>query len=183
MTKVLCEYLNVNFDPSFSNFTLPPGRCSLIKGIKDTTIIDSTYNATPDGVKSILQMFDLYHSDKKWLVLGDMIELGNEEKEEHEKIGEIIKKMKLQKIILVGPRVSKYISPIPQISPITQTFLLPKDALDYILNNIQGGEVVLFKGARFLEGIIEHLLLDKNDAKKLVRREKVWENRRKSFGL
>lgn len=180
MTNLLTKTLSLSFDPTFRNLTLPPGRNSVFKGIKNITIIDSTYNATPDGVKTILEMFDEYPSENKWLVLGDMTELGIKEKEEHGKVGKIISKMKLGKIILVGPRVSKFVSPV---IPIAQTFLMPKDVLDYILKNIKGKETILFKGARFLEGIIEHLLIDKNDAGKLVRREKAWQNRRRSFGL
>lgn len=186
MVNILMKTLNLHFDPTFKNLVLPPGRNSVFKGIKNITIIDSTYNATPDGVNNILEMFDKYPSKNKWLVLGDMIELGNEEKEEHEKVGLIISKMKFEKIILVGPRVSKYIPPILPISPITpiaQTFLMPKKALEYILKNIKGKETILFKGARFLEGIIKHLLLDKNDIKKLVRREKAWQNRRRAWGI
>lgn len=183
MAKLLVGTLKFPFDSSFLNLTLPPGRNSVFKGIKNTTLIDSTYNATPDGVKTILEMFEKYPSDNKWIVLGDMIELGDEEKEEHKKVGRIISKMKLEKIILIGPRVSKYIPPILPITLISQTFLMPREGLDYILTNIKGGETILFKGARFLEGIIEHLLVNKNDISKLVRREKAWQNRRKAWGL
>ena|SRR3989338_2012622 len=206
MTLALLDFLKIRPDFSFSKFTLPPGRCGLFKGIKNTIIIDSSYNATPDGVKSILGMFDQYPSDKKWLVLGDMIELGNEEKEEHERLGEFVSSMRLEKVILIGPRLLKYAYPRlthghPELVSGSRSsriempkqvrhdtvqiikFLMPKDALDYLMNNLKGGEVVLFKGARFLEGIIEHLLADKNDIKKLCRREKVWEKRRKQWGL
>jgi len=209
MTLALLDYLRIKPDLSFSKFRLPPGRCNLFKGIKNTTIIDSSYNATPDGVKSILGMFNQYPTDKKWLVLGDMIELGNEEQEEHEKLADVIASMRLEKVILVGPRLLKYAYPklklflnchpelvsgsrssrfeMPkQVRHDTvqiETFTMPKDALEYLLNSLNGGEVVLFKGARFLEGIIEHLLLDKNDVKKLCRREKIWQERRKKWGL
>jgi len=184
ITNTLLDYLKITPHFPSSKFILPPGRCSLYKGIKNITIIDSTYNATPDGVKAILNMFNLYPSSKKWVVLGDMIELGDEEQEEHERLGELLMTMKLDNIILVGPRVSKYT--YPKINPPAggaETFTMPKEALDYLLENLKGGEVVLFKGARFLEGVIEHLLLDKNDVKKLCRREKVWEKRRKQWGL
>lgn len=180
MTLALLGFLNIKPDLSFSKFSLPPGRCSKFSGTKNTIIIDSSYNATPDGVRSIVGMFDQYPSDKKWLVLGDMIELGNEEQEEHEKLADVISSMNLDKIILVGPRVSKYT--YPKIKN-AEKFIMPKDALDYLINNIKEGETILFKGARFLEGIIEHLLLDKNDVKKLCRREKVWQKRRKKWRL
>ena len=60
---------------------------------------------------------------------------------------------------------------------------MPRQALDYLLKNIIGGETILFKGARFMEGIIEHLLLDKNDIEKLCRREKIWQVRRRAMGI
>jgi len=180
MTTFLLDYLKIKPDPSFSKFSLPPGRCGLLKGTKNTVIIDSTYNATPDGMKAILNMFDLYPANVKWVVLGDMIELGNEEQEEHERLADVINSMNLDKIILVGPRVSKYTYPKLKNA---ESFIMPKDALNYLLSNIKGHEVILFKGARFLEGIIEHFLIDKNDVKKLPRREKIWQERRKKWGL
>jgi hypothetical protein len=48
---------------------------------------------------------------------------------------------------------------------------------------MQGGEVVLFKGARFLEGVIENLLADPQDAKYLCRRGNIWRKRRAEWGL
>ena len=48
----------------------------------------------------------------------------------------------------------------------------PDEVLKYLKENIKGGETILFKGARYLEGFIENLLADKNDASKLARREK-----------
>jgi hypothetical protein len=66
---------------------------------------------------------------------------------------------------------------------ILEKFLGPKEVLDYLKENIKGGEVILFKGARFLEGVIENLLLDKSNAAKLDRREKIWQIRRKKWGL
>lgn len=184
MTNLLMKTLNLPLDPTFKKLVLPPGRNSVFKGIKNTTIIDSTYNATPDGVKTILEMLDNYPAKNKWIVLGDMVELGLKEKEEHEKLATLLNSMNLSKVVLIGPRVSKYI--YPKLNPPAggaEKFTIPKDGLDYILKNINGGETILFKGARFLEGIIEHLLQDKKDTDKLVRREIVWQNRRKTFGL
>jgi UDP-N-acetylmuramoyl-tripeptide--D-alanyl-D-alanine ligase len=184
MTNLLMKSLKLPLDANFKNLILPPGRNSVFKGIKKTTIIDSTYNATPEGVKTILQMFEKYPSKDKWLVLGDMVELGIREKEEHEKLATVINCIALEKIILIGPRVVRYTYPklSCQIDKI-QKFLMPKDGLNYILENIEGEETILFKGARFLEGIIEHLLQNKKDIDKLVRREKAWQKRRESFGL
>ena len=85
----------------------------------------------------------------------------------------------------MGPRVSKYT--YPKLAGLIGAehivkFKLPKEALAYLLENSKGNETILFKGARFMEGIVEHLLADKNDAGKLCRREAVWQKRKKGLG-
>ncbi len=186
MCRETVEYLDVPFDESFSKFTLPPGRESIFHGIKNTTIIDSSYNANLSSMTAILNMYNKYPSKKKWVVIGDMLEQGESEQEEHEKLADLLIASQLDRIILMGPRVGKYT--YPKLVSIRESmavnkFLGPKETLDYILENIFGGETILFKGARFMEGIIEHLLKDKRDVSKLARREKVWEMRRKQWRL
>ncbi len=187
MTRLLVEYLGIEFDASCAGFSLPPGRSSILRGIKNTTLIDSSYNATPEGMSAIIKTFGRYPAQAKWLVLGDMLELGSAEQEEHEGLAELISSIETSRIILVGPRISKYTYPklLPLVadSHTIVAFELPKEALDYIIQNLRGGETLLFKGARFLEGIIEHLLSDKNDVTRLCRREQVWQIRRKQWGL
>lgn len=184
MTLKLLDYLQLKPDPSFITFTLPPGRSFVFKGIKDTTIIDSTYNSNFDSLTSTLDLFDEFPADKKWAIIGDMLELGSEEQAEHQQIVPFIKKLKLERLILFGPRVKQYA--YPQLKSDFQsvvTFEYPKQVLDYLLQNLSGGETILFKGARFLEGVIEHLLVDSSQARLLPRREKVWAIRRQQWGL
>lgn len=177
----LMRYLKVRLDMTFSRFKLPPGRSSVFKGIKGITIVDSTYNANFDSMTALIKMFADYKATNKWMVLGDMLEQGKEEKEEHEKLGRLVSQYDFEKVILMGPRVSKYTKPfLPSNTP---AFINPKEALNYLLENVKGGETILFKGARFLEGVIEYLLINKEDVKKLARREKVWQIRRKKWGL
>jgi UDP-N-acetylmuramoyl-tripeptide--D-alanyl-D-alanine ligase len=132
-------------------------------------------------------MFEKYPSGKKWAVIGDMIELGKEEQEEHEKLADILAEYDFDRVLLMGPRVSHYTHPklvSLKGGVITNVkFEEPKDLLNYLSINIQGGETILFKGARFLEGVIEHLLKNPADASKLARREKIWKERRKKWGL
>lgn len=177
----LMKYLKVKPDTAFSEFKLPPGRSSVFKGIKGITIIDSTYNANFDSMAAIIKMFAAYKAANKLVVLGDMLEQGKEEKEEHEKLGRLVSQYDFKKVILMGPRITKYTKSL--LPHNTVSFLNPKDVLNYLLENIKGGETILFKGARFLEGVVEQLLKNKEDATKLVRREKVWQIRRKKWGL
>lgn len=186
MCLIILQKLHIKPDKNFSNFTLPPGRNSLFKGIKNTTIIDSSYNANLSSMSTILNMMKQLDVDNKWLILGDMLEQGNVEKEEHEKLAQVISDINSNHIILLGPRNIKYTYPklknLINKTPIFTTDS-PREVLSYISTNIEGGETLLFKGGRFLEGVIEHLLANKKDITKLCRREKVWQIRRQKWGL
>ncbi len=141
-------------------------------------------------MKAILQMFNSLKGREKWVIVGDMLEQGNQEQEEHEKLAELLATYHFDHIILMGPRVERYTLPklqklfvkrgkrIPVVS-----FLTPTEVMVYLLSNLAGNEAILFKGARFLEGVIERLLKNKSDAKFLARREEIWEKRRKEWGL
>jgi UDP-N-acetylmuramoyl-tripeptide--D-alanyl-D-alanine ligase len=179
-------------DLKFSNFKLPPSRSSVLKGKNNTTLIDSTYNAVIDGVRSMLEVFADYPAvGEKWLVLGDMVDQGESEQAEHELLAELIKKVKPNRFVFVGPRLAKYTYPIliaqnkdggydPVQNP---SFMRPDEALEFLKKNLNGGETILFKGARFLEGVVEKMLENPADAEKLCRREAVWVARRKEWGV
>lgn len=187
MTEKLLKYLKIKPDSSFSKFKLPPGRSTLFKGIKNTALVDSTYNSSFDSMRAILNMFAHVKANNKWIVLGDMLEQGGRTGEEHNKLASLLSKYRFKKIILMGPRVTRYTYPrlkkLIGKRVVVECFMGPKEVLDYLRNNIKGGETVLFKGARFLEGVIENLLYNKKEVKYLARREKVWEKRRKKWGL
>ncbi len=179
--------LGLPIDPNFSKLRLPPGRNSLFEGIKDTTIIDSTYNANLSSMQAILSLFEQYPAHQKWLVLGGILELGSSEQVEHEKFADLIPPIQPKRVILLGDRAAQYIYPKLRValdgkSDIVK-FETQKQVLDYIQQNLQGGETLLFKGGTLLEGVIEHLLVNKDDVTKLCRREKVWQQRRKKVGL
>jgi UDP-N-acetylmuramoyl-tripeptide--D-alanyl-D-alanine ligase len=185
MCRALLRYLGEPLDKSFRRFELPPGRNSIFAGIRDTFLVDSSYNANLDSMTAVLDMFSRVEGDTKWVVLGDMLEQGGNEGAEHKKLAFVVAKYNFDKVILMGPRVSKYTKPeLERVSGKSIVcFINPRDVLDYLKENIKGKEVILFKGARFLEGVIENLLKDKKDVGLLARREKIWEIRRKKWGL
>jgi len=188
-TLELSNYLKIKPDDTFSKFQIPPGRSSILKGIRNTTIIDSSYNANLGSMITLIKLFKDYPAEKKWLVLGDMLEQGKFEKEEHEKLAEAILTLNPDRIILVGKLVALYT--YPKLKTVTtnkeglQTFTKPGDVLDYLLNNLKGSETILFKASQsiMLDAIIEHLLQNQNDSKKLCRREKYWADKRRREGL
>ena len=182
------KLLEVEPDYAFSRLEFPPGRSRVFQSSLDFTIIDSTYNANLDSMQAMLQMFERYPGDKKILILGDMLEQGSLDQSEHEKLADLVLGLsfKPKQVVFLGPRVKRYTYPkvrdgIPTV-PVS-IFINPHDVLEYLRAEIQGGEVVLFKGGRLLEGVIEHLLANPDDAKYLVRREKIWQKRRADWGL
>lgn len=187
MTLEVVEQLGFPIDPSFSRLSLPPSRNSLFDGIKDTTIIDSTYNANLSSMRAILSLFTQYPSHNKWLIIGGMLEQGKSEQEEHEKLADLIPPIAPKKVILMGEKAADYIYPKLKVALDGKCEILKfptqKLILDYIVENIKGGETLLFKGGTLMEGVIEHLLEHKEDSDKLCRREKVWDDRRKKVGL
>lgn len=67
-------------------YRLPPGRMNPIPGIKESLIIDSSYNASPEAVKEAIDILT-ETSGRKIAVLGSMNELGDMTEMKHREIG------------------------------------------------------------------------------------------------
>ena len=184
MLEKLAEYLNVKIDSNLSDFRLAPGRNSYFEGKNGIKIIDRSYNAHLISVKSILEMFKSMKVEHKWLVIGDIVDQGSIEGQEHAKLAAEIIKVNPEKVILIGRRTKKYTAPLLKESGIIPYLTNdPKEALGYLEKHLNGSETILFKGSQYLEWIIEKLLKNPEDAKKLPRREKAAIKRRQKRGL
>ena len=180
----LMEYLKLPFNPDFSKLKLAPGRSSYFEGKKGIQIVDSSYNAHMISMASALDMAKRMHAEKKWLVIGDIVDQGSMEGSEHEKLAELIAAVKPEKVVLVGRRTKKYTAPrLMELGVSAVATTDPKKALAYIEKHIHGNETLIFKGSQYLEWVIEKLLKNPKDAKKLCRREKAAVERRKKWGL
>ncbi|PET67209.1 UDP-N-acetylmuramoyl-tripeptide--D-alanyl-D-alanine ligase [Priestia megaterium] len=79
-------------------------RMELVKRTDGLTFINDAYNASPTSVKAaITLMHDLEGYKQKILVLGDMLELGDQEKEFHKEVGEFIQAEKIDYVLTYGP--------------------------------------------------------------------------------
>ena len=180
----LMKYLKLPFKADFSDIKIAPGRSSYFKGKKGIDIVDSSYNAHMISMASVLDMARRMHADHKWLVIGDIVDQGSTESEEHQKLAHLIADVDPEKVILVGKRTKKYTAPeLKELGVSAVATTDPRKALEYIEKRITGKETLVFKGSQYLEWVIEKLLADPKDAKKLCRREKAAVNRRKSWGL
>ena len=123
--------------------------------------INDAYNAAPTSMRAALTFMDETHLRKeKWVVLGDMLELGEDERAYHEALAEQLITMDLTGILLYGPRMKWLYDKLKQQS--TKAYLLWSEK-DYapIQNQLQKStgmhSVVLLKGSRgmALEQLIE----------------------------
>ena len=94
----------------FLSFKIPNGRGDITKikiDNKKLNLIDESYNSNPLSLKSAILNFDKIKIDKgkKYLLLGDMLELGKHSKKLHLSIAKIINNTKLDKVFVIGSNV------------------------------------------------------------------------------
>ena len=193
MLRELTDYLKHPLKTDFTKMPLPPGRSSYFEGKNGLKLIDSSYNAHLISVASILDLSTQLKVRPKWLVIGDIVDQGSIEGEEHTKLADLIAKSKPDRVILVGRRTRAYT--LPKLKalgyvvrpdgdlPVVRSYDDVKQALADIEQNATGSETIIFKGSQYLEWIIEKLLKNPEDAKKLPRREAAAVKRREKRGL
>ena len=96
----------------FLGFKTPAGRGDINKikiNNKILNLIDESYNSNPLSLKSAIINFDKMkvHKGKKYLLLGDMLELGKHSKELHRFIAPLINKTNIDKVYVKGKMVSQ----------------------------------------------------------------------------
>ena len=109
---VMSIYLDISkIDKNiFYNFKTPDGRGDISKirhKNKLLNLIDESYNSNPLSLKSAILNFDKIKSNKskKYLLLGDMLELGKYSKKLHQSIGRIINRTKIDKVFVKGHKI------------------------------------------------------------------------------
>jgi UDP-N-acetylmuramoyl-tripeptide--D-alanyl-D-alanine ligase len=74
-----------------------------IKNHKNFTLINDTYNANPDSMKSSLEILSMIESRKRKIaVLGDMFELGAESKNKHLELANVINNTNVNEVYSIG---------------------------------------------------------------------------------
>ncbi|WP_144529950.1 UDP-N-acetylmuramoyl-tripeptide--D-alanyl-D-alanine ligase [Peribacillus simplex] len=145
-----------------STIQLTNMRMELVEGAKGQKIINDAYNASPTSVKAAVELVEgLSGFEKKILVLGDMLELGPQEKDFHLKIGELISNERIDKIFTFGPLAefiakgaSKSFSS-EQVRP----FQDKQELIEELKSSTQGNDIILVKASRGmkLEEVVQAL--------------------------
>jgi UDP-N-acetylmuramoyl-tripeptide--D-alanyl-D-alanine ligase len=84
------------------SFQAEKGRGKLIPWIKNSTIIDESYNANPYSFSMSIQSFQSSNFSRKIAIIGDMLELGPDADKLHFELGEMIRKSDIKAVIYKG---------------------------------------------------------------------------------
>jgi len=119
-------------------------------------IINDTYNANPESMRSGLQTLkSMKHSGKKIAVLGDMLELGALSESEHMLLGEFISQLELDVLFVYGKAMKATLDAAKVQTK--QHFESKAQLAESLKELLQPGDAVLFKGSRAMkmEEVIE----------------------------
>lgn len=130
-----------------------PGRMGLLPGVKDATVIDGSYNASPLSMHAALDTLRDLPGKRKVAVLGDMRELGEYMMEAHERVGRMAAQTTNVLVTvgvggkLIAEAAKKHGMPKRNI----QSFDTADEAVDTVEKLIKKGDLVLVKGSHSME--------------------------------
>jgi UDP-N-acetylmuramoyl-tripeptide--D-alanyl-D-alanine ligase len=141
---IIGKFFNVELPEikiALEKYTPDNNRSQIIKANGHYIILDA-YNANPSSMKVAIENFNSLAKTNKVLILGDMFELGESAKEEHQEIVELTKKMNFDQIIFVGENFYK-----------TETSFIKlrnfDDLKSFLLKNkLPSNSSILIKGSR-----------------------------------
>ena len=135
----------------FVNFELPNGRGDISKikvNNKKINLIDESYNSNPLSLKSAILNYDKLNSkkSKKYLLLGDMLELGKHSKKLHQSMVAIINRTKIDKVFVRG---NKVLSIFNSISKSKKGRILNSNSqiIDLIKNDLNNNDYLMVKAS------------------------------------
>jgi UDP-N-acetylmuramoyl-tripeptide--D-alanyl-D-alanine ligase len=117
-------------------------RSQVLQAGTNLLILDA-YNANPSSMKVSIENFAGMNTLRKIVILGDMFELGNESRTEHESILELLKKFSFTDVMLIGPRFNEV-----STGSGFRCFSSTDEAHDWLKANPITHATVLVKGSR-----------------------------------
>jgi UDP-N-acetylmuramoyl-tripeptide--D-alanyl-D-alanine ligase len=160
----------------------PKARLNVIAGIKDSVIIDDTYNAEPKSMALAIQVLGdtaIKKGQKKIAALGDMLELGSLSEKSHQEIGRLAHGLGIDRLVTVGERARDIArgareAGMPETS--IASFADSVSAGRFIQDIMKKGDVVLAKGSQGMrmERTVLEIMAEPLRAKELLIRQD-WE--------
>lgn len=161
---VVGELSNVeisNIQNGIKNLKLTGNRLEYKKTKNNITLIDDTYNASLDSIKSSLEILKKEEGKRKVAVIGDVLELGDYSEEIHKEIGKELLGSNLDLIITVGKH-TKYTDEYLGNNSFTNKYHFDNEEESHIVLKeiLSCGDIVLLKGSHGmkLKNIVDFLL-------------------------
>lgn len=164
------------------------GRMVELSGIKGTTLIDDTYNSSPEAVKAAMATLSKVKG-RRIAVMGQMNELGDQSPAYHDEVGSYCTEVDL--LVTLAGDANEFLGPAAVRAGLApsrlQAFDSPYEAGKWLRDQLQPGDTVLIKGSQnqvFAEEVTKLLLADPADAWRLVRQSPSWLRRKaEQFGV
>jgi len=151
----------VTISEALANYNPPSSRMRILRGMKETYVIDDSYNASPLAMYSALDTLRDLPAKRKIAVLGDMLEIGKYTTEVHERVGKLAADS-ANILFTVGPR-AKFIAAAAREEGMKKasiySFDVVEDALKPLRDILRKGDLVLVKGshAMALEKVVDDI--------------------------
>ena len=135
----------------FLNLKTPIGRGDISKiklQNKKFILVDETYNSNPLSLKTAIENFDKIKikNSYKYLILGDMLELGKHSVKQHKLISKVVNKTKINKVYVIGKYIKETFKNLKQNKK--AKILKNKQAIiDVINNTIRNNDYLMIKGS------------------------------------
>ncbi|MEG0259654.1 MAG: UDP-N-acetylmuramoyl-tripeptide--D-alanyl-D-alanine ligase [Lysinibacillus sp.] len=126
-------------------------RMQQVNGRNGVLFINDAYNAAPTSMKAAIQFIaSATMRPEKWLVLGDMLELGPNEQAFHEGLAEDINEKDIAQVCLYGPRMKYLYDVLKEKMDDSRLLYVENDYTPIIekLANASDKSLVLLKGSR-----------------------------------
>ena len=140
-----------NLKKFFKNFEPSEGRGKIhiiSRYSKKFTLIDESYNANPSSVKNAIYNFNEIKKEKfkKYLILGDMLELGQKSEKYHKDLSKVINNSNIDKVFIKG---KKTLFTYKNLHKSKQGNIIQhKDDIDMILSKvINNNDYLMIKGS------------------------------------
>ncbi|WP_435184664.1 UDP-N-acetylmuramoyl-tripeptide--D-alanyl-D-alanine ligase [Cylindrospermopsis raciborskii G7] len=129
------------------NVTMPQGRSQSWKLPRDIMILDETYNAAPEAMLAALELLAQTPGTRKIAVLGAMKELGERSTKLHQQVGETVKKLNLDGLLVLvdGPDAETIVTSAQGIP--CERCHNHSDLVSLLKTYVQPGDRLLFKAA------------------------------------
>ena len=132
----------------------PPEMRQTVYHVDGITVIDDSYNASPDSVKSGIDILcRLPNQGKKIAVLADMMELGDMSEQAHFDTGVAVGETLTDVIITVGPRAVKIAEGAASVKPDMTVIMCEnnREAIDVLKEIVKKEDAMMIKGSRSMK--------------------------------